>query len=230
MTPTRILIVEDEVLIAEHIKDYLISLGAGTEIMLTYDIKTAAEALHSFKPELALLDMQLENPIDGIELSSLIDKTYKIPYIFITANADTMMVKEALQTNAAAYLTKPFKKADLFAAVKIALKSKEPAKEENLVVRDSGSTLFIPVNEIIYIESNGNYIDIHTKKQKIISRQSLEWAEEQLPEHLFLRVHRSFIINVSAVSKSNSKTVYIGEIEIAVSRTYAAKLNERLKK
>lgn len=230
MTPTRILIVEDEVLIAEHIKDYLISLGAGDDILLTHNKKDASNALRLFKPELVLLDLHLEGSVDGIELSKSIDDIYKVPYIFITANADTLMVKEALETNAAAYLTKPFKKTDLFAAVKIALRSNEALKEQKLTVRDSGATHLIPVNEITYIESNGNYINIHTKKKKIISRQSLEWAEEQLPDHLFLRVHRSFIVNTNAITKITPKNVFIGDKEIAISRTYGARLNDRLKK
>ena len=228
MSGAKILIVEDEVIIAEHIKDYLTSFGMN-EVFLAHTKSIAIQAIDFIKPDLVLLDLHLETPLDGIELAKYIDSTRKIPYIFITANADRLVIQEAVQTTAAAYISKPVKKNDLFAAVQIALKSNVSLEEKCLLVKDSGSALRVPLNEILYIESNGNYIDIHTKKQKIISRQSLEWAEDQLPDHHFIRVHRSFIVNIKSVLRTTVRSLFIGEIEIPISRTNASKIMEYLR-
>jgi DNA-binding LytR/AlgR family response regulator len=228
MSDPKILIVEDEVLIAEHIKDYLLSFGM-KEIYLAHNKKIALQAIDHLKPNLVLLDLHLEQPLDGIELAKAIDQSSKMSYIFITANADRLIIQEAVQTKAAAYITKPLKKSDLFAAIQIALKTTDATEEKYLLVKDSGSTMRIALNDILYIESNGNYIIIYTKKEKVISRHSLEWVQEHLPAHQFIRVHRSFIINIHAVAKTTSKTVFIGDIEIPVSRTNISKLTEYLK-
>jgi DNA-binding LytR/AlgR family response regulator len=228
MNDPKILIVEDEVLIAEHIKDYLLSFGM-KEVYLAHNKKIALQAIDHLKPDLVLLDLHLEQPLDGIELARSIDQSSKTSYIFITANADSLVIKEAVQTKAAAYITKPLKRSDLFAAVQIALKANEEAEDKILMVKDGGSTVRIQLNEVLYIESNGNYINIHTKKEKIISRQSLEWVQEQLPGNRFIRIHRSFIVNSKFVSRIHSKAVFIGDIEIPVSRTNISKLTEYLK-
>lgn len=228
MSTIKILVVEDEVLIAEHIKDYLHSFGM-ENIFLAHNKKIALQAIDHIKPDLILLDLHLEKPLDGIEIAKMIDDHWPVPYIFITANADRLIIQEAVHTKAVAYITKPLKKTDLFAAVQIAIKSNLSVDTKCLLVKDSGSTLRVPVNEISYIESSGNYIHIHTKKQKIISRQSLEWAEEQLPKHQFLRVHRSFVVNTNFVTKITTKSLFISETEIPISRANTATITKFFK-
>lgn len=228
MNATKILIVEDEVLIAEHIKDYLISFGF-SQIFLAHNKSLALQAIEHISPDLILLDMHLQQPLDGIEIAKRIDEKGKPPYIFITANADMLVIQEAIHTKAAAYLTKPLKKSDLFASIQIALKSISKPEDPFLLIKENNSNLKISLNDILYIESNGNYINIHTNKQKIVARQSLEWAAEQLPGHQFMRIHRSFVVNIRFVLRTTSKSVFIGDIEIPISRTNISKITEYLK-
>ena len=227
MSVTKILIVEDEVLIAEHIKDYLISFGM-SEIYMAHNKNLAIQAIEHVKPDIVLLDMHLQHPLDGIEIANIIDQQGDPPYIFITANADMLIIQKAIHTKAAAYITKPLKKSDLFAAIQISLKAQSKPEEEILLIRESTTTIKISLSDILYVESNGNYINIHTKKQKLIARQSLEWAEEQLPGQQFMRIHRFYIINMSIVDKSTSKSVFIGDIELPISRTNATKMSDYL--
>ena len=229
MIPLKILIVEDEILIAEHIKDYLISFGY-SQIFMIHHKQLAREAIEHISPDLILLDMHLQFPQDGIEIAKYIDEKGNPPYIFITANSNMLLIQEAIKTKAAAYITKPLKKSDLFASMQIALKSNPKEEERFLFVKENNNTLKVALNDILYIESNGNYITIHTPKQKILTRNSLEWVEEQLPEHKFMRVHRSFIINTKCIQTIKSKSVLINNIEIPISRTNAAKVSEYLKK
>lgn len=228
MSAPKILVVEDEVLIAEHIKDYLVSFGL-KDVVLVHNKDHALQAIDHIGPDLILLDIHLEHPLDGIELAKLIDARIQAPYIFITANADLLIIKKATHTKTAAYITKPVKKSDLYAAVQIALKLADTKEVKFLQVKDSGSVVRIPYADILYIESSGNYINIHTKAQKILSRQSLDWVQEHLPKKQFLKVHRSFIVNTAAVQRFTTRSLFIEESEIPISRMNAASITDSLK-
>lgn len=221
----KILIVEDEILIAEHIKDYLLNFGF-SHISMAHTKNTALEALSCMEIDLILLDLHLQQPKDGLEIARSIDKTKKCPYIFITANVDVLIIQEAIQVNASGYITKPVKKTDLFAAIQLALKTNIAPELSFLSIKENNTTTRIPTDDILYIESNGNYIHIFTKIQKIIARQSLEWAELNLPEHKFKRIHRSYIVNLMAVQKMNTRFVSVNDVELPVSRANSMKISD----
>lgn len=228
MSTTKILVVEDEILIAEHIKDLLLSYGIN-QIFLA-DTKVAAlEIIQNTHPDLILLDLHLESPLDGLEIAKLIDEKFTIPYIFITANADRLVIEEVVQTKAAAYITKPLKNTDFFATIQIALKGNESSDSKYFLIKNAGCTLRILITDILYIESNGNYIHIYTTKGKTLSRQSLDLAEEHLPNPPFLRVQRSFLVNTNFVTKMNAKSLFIEETEIPISRINTAEVMHFLK-
>jgi DNA-binding LytR/AlgR family response regulator len=229
MNTAKILIVEDEVLIAEDLKDHLLSFGLA-DIYMVHNKKNALQAIDHLRPNLVLLDLRLQLDTDGIDIAHIIDEKMDIPYIFITANADMLLIQKAVHTKAIAYITKPIKKSDLFAAIQMALKTVEIKEEKYLVVKDNYSNLRIPYSDIIYIESNGNYIDIHTKNKKLVCRQTLDWAEEQLPSHQFMRVHRSYIINIRQIERTTARSVFINKAEIPVSRTNLDKMARYLKR
>jgi two-component system response regulator LytT len=229
MSAVKILVIEDEVLIAEHIKDYLVSFGF-SQVFLAHTKKLAIQMMEHIGPDLILLDLHLQQPKDGLEIAKLIDEKGEPPYIFITANADMLIIQEAIHTRATSYITKPIKKADLFASIQIALKSTAKPETEFLLIKENNSNLKLSFDEILYIEGNSNYINIFTKTQKVVTRQSLEWAELELPENLFMRIHRSYIVNLRAVQRTNSKSVFIGEIEIPISRANVAKMSDYLRK
>eukprot|EP01136_Pigoraptor_vietnamica_P035942 Opistho-1_new@101827 len=122
MSAVKILVIDDEVLIAELMKNYLASFGF-SEIYLAHTRKTAIEAMEHIQPDLVLLDLHLQQPKDGLAIAKIIDEKGNPPYIFITANADMLIIQEAIHTKASSYITKPVKKADLFASIQIALKA-----------------------------------------------------------------------------------------------------------
>jgi DNA-binding LytR/AlgR family response regulator len=227
MITAKILIVEDEVLIAEHIKQYLISFGY-SQIFLAHNKKLALNAIDNIKPDLVLLDLHLQHSSDGLDIAKTIDESCKTPYIYITANTDIIIVQKAILTKAAAYITKPLKKSDLFAAVQIALKQSNDIELPFLVIKENNFSIKIAFNDILFIESNGNYINIHTINSKQIVRHSLEWIEEHLPSQQFMRIHRSFLVNIRFILRTNSKVVFVDTHELPVSRTYLPKLLDYL--
>lgn len=225
MSNIKILIIEDEVLIAEHLKHYLTGFGF-SEIFLAHTKKQALQMMDLAKPDLFLLDLHLQEPKDGLDIAKIIDERGGKPYIFITANADMLIIQEALHTKASSYITKPVKKADLFASIQIALKLNTKQETSFLMIKDSNTTLKLVFEDILYIESNSNYINIITKTQKIVTRQSMEWAELELPENFFMRVHRSYIVNLRQVQRANTKSVFIRDIEIPISRANTGRMSD----
>lgn len=227
MNTKKILIVEDEILIAEYIKTCLINLGL-QQIYMTHNRKNAVEAVDYIKPDLTLLDIHLKNPYDGIEIAREMDEKFKLPYIFITANSDMLVMQKAISAKTAAYITKPIKKTDLLAAIQIALQTTIEQEQKYLVIKDNHTIVKVFFNDILYIESSGNYINLITLKGKIVLRQSLESIKVQLPEIDFIHIHRSFIINKKHIEKISPKTVSITGIPIPVSRGHHTKISEYL--
>lgn len=213
----RILIVDDEVLIAEFLKDELMALGY-KNIYLAHNRKQAFSKINAFNPQVVLLDIRMKNEREGIEIAEEIDKSYNIPFVYITAHSDKEIVKLALSTKPSGYITKPFKQIDVYAAVKLAETNSEKINERFLVFKDGYASIKLSVDDILYIQSDDNYIHIFTIHKKYTLRNTMEWFISNTPEELFHRTHRSYIVNITKINKSTSKSVFINDLEIPVSR------------
>jgi len=223
----KILIVEDEAVIAEHLKMLLENNGID-QIELAYSKDSALKAFKNYKPDLIFLDIHMENEMDGIELANHINEYFQIPFIFVTAHSDNVIIKKATQTKPAAYITKPFKNADIIAAINIAINnSRKP--EKSFSFKDGYDEIFIKNEEILFVKSEKNYIDLVCLNRKYTLRNSLEWFLQTNTSKEFKRVHRSFIININQVNKLTSNTVEINNFSIPISRKYLAELRQNLK-
>ena len=227
MEHIKILIVEDEVLIAEDLKDILKTFGL-KKIEMVHDKASAFENLRLNKPDIAILDIRMEKELDGLEIGEFIQNNYKLPFIFITAHSDIEMIKKIIKTKPVGYITKPFKKSDLFANINLAIE--QLTTNNKLFIKDGYSTHVININEIVYIESEGNYINIFTSGKKYLSRQNMESVLLDLDSNDFLKIHRSYIINLNKVKKYSSKEVIINEITLPISKTFYDVFIEKMKK
>jgi two-component system, LytTR family, response regulator LytT len=225
----KVLIVDDEVLIAEDLKDILRGFGY-KEIRLAHSKSDAIKQLDLFKPDVALLDIRMEKELDGLELGEYINANHKIPFIYITAHSDIAMIKKIVTTKPAGYITKPFKKSDLFASLNLVAHEMEELKKNSLLIKDGYKTMVIPFDEIFYIEGEGNYINIYCQSRKAVSRQSLDSLMEQLDLELFYRVHRSYIINIRKTTAYSKKEVDIHGAKLPVSRNLADEFDEVMKR
>lgn len=102
----RVLIVDDEVLIAETLKDYLQKLGF-KQIKMTHSKKETFELLSFWKPHVALLDIRMEELYDGLEIGQQLKSDYKIPFMYVTAHSDMEMTQRILKSKPDGYITKP---------------------------------------------------------------------------------------------------------------------------
>ncbi len=222
----KILIVEDEAVIAEHLKMLLENNGID-QIELAYSKESALKAFKNYKPDLIFLDIHMENEMDGVELAFHINEHYQIPFIFVTAHSDNAIIKKATQTNPVAYITKPFKNADIFAALNIAINNSR--KSDNVFnFKDGYDEIFIKNEEILFVKSEKNYIDLVCLNRKYTLRNSLEWFMQNNLSDDFMRIHRSFIVNVNQIKKLSSSSVEITDHVIPISRKFLADLRIKL--
>ncbi len=215
--PFKILIVDDEVLIAEFLKDVLNELGY-KNLVLAHNKRQTMILLEEFHPEVVLLDIRMKEELEGIQIAERINQEYKIPFIYITAQSDKEIIGKALGTKPAGYITKPFKQADIYAAIRLVEENAEKNSEKFFSFKDGYSIVKLSVDEILYAKSNDNYIDLFTTSKKYTLRYTLDWLMENTPNGMFHRAHRSAVVNITKITKATSKSVFIGDVEIPVSR------------
>ncbi len=134
MTQIRVLIVEDEPLIAEDIKEILSSIDFVVS-GLAYDALDALRELRTNTPDIVMLDINLSSEKDGIDIATIINQEYQIPFVFLTSYADRATLSRAKHTRPMGYIVKPFDEKDLFATLEIALfnfYASQPLVELNL--------------------------------------------------------------------------------------------------
>ena len=234
MDSVKILIVEDEVVIADHMMDTLIDLGYDVaEPCLNYS--SAVDAIKAGVPDLAILDIQLSGRKSGIDLAHLINQEYHFPFIFLTSNSDRATLEEAKRVSPAAFLVKPYQKENLFTSIEVALynyaeRRKRALNQENLIIKDAlfikEKRLFqrVDFKDILYIEGSHIYLDIVlTSGKKHTIRSSFNELMGKLNER-FERVHRSYIINLDHLQGINHTFVLVGNSEIPVSKAHREKI------
>ena len=222
---SHFLIVEDELLIAETISEYLKYEGCNN-ITIVESVDEATFVLENHKIDFVLTDIALGQRKSGIELGQIIQTTYKIPFIYITSHTDKTMIERAKHTMPDAYIVKPFKKDDLIIAIDFALynASNKPLKtnEKNeLIVKEGRSLVRLFHENILWLEADGNYTTIHLKKDKRrVVRYSLSEVEVQLDSTNFIRIHKSFLVNKTHITEIKTNTIIIGDQELSIGRTY----------
>jgi len=188
--------------------------------------KSAEEALLILKtqtPHLIIIDINLgENQQNGIELAQNIKALFNIPYIFLTAYDTAEIVKRAVAATPHAYITKPFKNVDLVTTIELAILQAANKEQRKLTVpvKDAGYTIALPVDEIYYIESDGNYLLYHTNKKVYKSRVTIKQIMEQLPAEIFVQTHRAYVVNRRKIEKYGSRSLVVNNTEVPISKNY----------
>lgn len=195
------------------------------------EAKNADEALTILNKELvdlAILDINLgDGEMDGISLGNLIQNKQKVPFIYLTAYENAKVISEAVATSPYSYLTKPFKNSDLIASVELAIikSAKDDKPKPTILVKDCEYKVELPLEEVNYIESEGNYLLFHTDKKVYKCRSTIEQILKVLPSLAFIQIHRAFIVNKNKVEKFNAKGVVVQNIELPVSKNFLSNLS-----
>jgi DNA-binding LytR/AlgR family response regulator len=227
-----ILIVEDEMIIAANISLQLTHLGYKV-IGIVPRSEEVLPFIRLLVPDIILMDINLEDDLDGIEIVHLIQFKFKIPVIYLTANSDVSNFIRAKATNPYAFISKPFKKLDLQRAIELTLaqvqEEQNTKKPLNLVsevpfvlsdcifVRSHDKMIKVCINDILYIEAERNYCKIHCKGKEHLLVTTLKDIDEKLTSQHFLRIHRSFIVNISHIDEIATSHVVIAKKAIPLS-------------
>jgi two-component system response regulator LytT len=228
------LIVEDELLIAETISDFLKKEGC-EKIMIVDSVEEATQYIEVNKIDFVLTDIALGKDKTGIDLGGLLNTRYHIPFIYITSHTDKAMIDKAKHTRPSAYIVKPFKKEDLLVAIELGLYNiaHTPVKNEDseeLTVKDGRAMVRLYHSNILWLESDGNYTIIRLKESnRRVIRTALSELEEQLPATKFIRIHKSCIINKKQVTELRANTVIINNEELPIGRTYQQNVTDIFK-
>lgn len=238
MEKTKVLVVEDEAIIADNICDTLEDFGYEVfEPVMSYN--EAVESIEEEIPHVAILDIHLAGRETGIDLGVAINERYDFPFIFLTSNSDKVTFGEAKRVEPSAFLVKPYSKDELFAAIELALynfsKKKESVIDQNnLIVKDAlfvkQKQCFVRINfeDIHYIQSDNVYLDIHLINGKTYTvRGSLNDYIAKLDKH-FIRSHRSYIINLKHLDSVNHLTASVFGKEIPIGRKHREDLLAKL--
>lgn len=219
-----VLIVEDEYELALNLKEQLIKLGFSVPAVFNNARETLAY-LEENVVDLLLVDIMIVGAVDGIELVSQVNKKWDLPIVFSTAYADNELFTKALEVNPAGYLVKPYKMDDLKTTLMLAFSKIDRMQETDggkapafLKVRDKGFLIFIHAEDIILAQADGLYTKIITHNKTYVLRDILKDVEERLPSRLFLRVHKSFLVNKKEIHSFNGKNAIVGDYTVPIRR------------
>ncbi|WP_432670106.1 LytR/AlgR family response regulator transcription factor [Flavobacterium sp. SM2513] len=209
---SKILIVEDEILIADYLKE-LLQQEHFAAIELAHDKEEALTLMQSFLPDIILMDINLHGANTGIDLVE--HKNENASVLFLTGQSDLGLMTRAFATNPDAYLTKPIKKVDLIAAIRLQIHKQQL---KFITVRDGYKMVKINLEDVLFVKSENNYIDIQLADKKYSIRQTLDAFIKEIQSEAFLRVHRSYIVNTSKITMKKTGSVIINQFEIPFSR------------
>ena len=230
MSKIKVLVVEDEIVIADNICKTLQSLGYEVfEPALNFT--EAIASIEKQKPDIAILDIHLSGKKTGIDLAKKINENYNFPFIFLTANSDSLTVHKAKEVEPNAYLVKPFSKDELFTSIEIVvhnfLKNNLSIKT-SLFIKENSTFHKICFNDILYIKSAHIYIEIFCKNdKKFITRTSLNEIIEKLNNN-FIRVQRGYIANVNYITKVSQNYIQISDITIPIGKKYRENIVQKM--
>lgn len=209
----KAIIIEDEQPARELVKNYLNAYPAIELLGEFSDGFSGIKAINELKPDLVFLDIQMPK-LTGFEMLELLDE---MPNIIFTTAYDQFAIK-AFEMNAVDYLLKPFSRERFAQAIEKALdrfakrqNTKDNIKElkkhvqshmdklERVVVKTGSKIKVIPVEDIVWLESQDDYVMIYTAQGKYLKQETMKHFEEHLDPGQFIRVHRSYIVRLDAI-------------------------------
>lgn len=219
--------IDDEPMALEVIKAHAKKV---TFLDLKETFVSAMEALDFLKKnecDLVFLDINMPD-ISGLDFSQLLPKNTAV--IFTTAYSQYAV--DAFNINALDYLLKPIDFARFMKSCQKAYESinEEAPKIPYLFVKDGYDLVRISIENLLFVESEGNYLTFKESDKKTVTRMTMTEAIEMLPKNDFFRVHKSYVINLNHVKKIERHQVWVGTEAVPIAANYRDDLMEILKK
>lgn len=241
----RTILIDDEPLARDVLKHYLSSFPDITIIAECNDGFEGIKAIAQHQPDLIFLDIQMPK-ISGFEMLELIDKH---PAVIFTTAFDEYAIK-AFEVNAVDYLLKPIEQSRFEQAMQklparlsqaeestkavLDAAALNPAQNNRVVVKKNGVIKIIALSDIHYLEADDDYVKLSTAEGIFHKNKTMSFFEQTLPADQFIRIHRSYLINLAQVTKIElkEKDSYVvllkSDIWLPVSKTGYVKLKSAL--
>lgn len=206
--------------------------------------ETAFEIIKENAPDLVLMDISLKGSWDGIETATRLQEIRPTPIIFLTSNVDQATFDRAKALQPYAFLGKPFNPTDLIRTIELAIsriKDTTPSLPENtddekepillndrIFVKHRDSLVKIPITDIFYVTAESNYCRIVTKAKEFVLAITLKAFEERVRAPQFMRIHRSYLINLKMLDEVGEVYLRLGKHQVPYSKGYKEELLKRL--
>jgi DNA-binding LytR/AlgR family response regulator len=215
--------IDDEPIALEIIKNLSSKISFIEVKNFFTDAFEAIDFLQKEKIDLIFLDIKMPD-ISGIDFLKAINKPPMV--VFTTAYSEHAV--QSFELDAIDYLLKPFSQARFLKACN---KAYEQYKLKNNIISSAGNPesifiksgydqIHVALNDILYVESNGNYMQFVLSNQKILSRLTMNETEELLPAFSFIRIHRSYIVAKKQISKIEKNAIWIKQTELPIGAAY----------
>lgn len=238
MERIKVLIVEDNVLVAENIAATLGKHG----MEVTGKCRSGEEALQAFeehRPDLVLMDIELDGPLDGIAVAAQMMKRAAVPVIYLSDYTDSRTVSRAKKTFPVNYLSKPFQEPHLIRAIDIAFTNHNARRGTQVVTllpdyifvrTDSQKYEKIAYADIVYLKAERAYCRLVLEENRTLTlSSSMNNIHEQLNHRDFMRVHRSYVINTKKITSIEGRVVHLGAHTVQINEDSYRLLTRRLK-
>jgi len=223
----KCIIVDDEPLAIEVIESYVKKIG---RLQLAGTCSNAIEAFDILKKEqvdLVFLDIQMPK-LTGMDFI----KTLKQPPKIIITTAYRDYAIESYELDVLDYLLKPISFDRFMKAVDKALETMPQESltqdDEYIYLKEDKKMVKVRLRDILYIESLKDYVRIKTASKEVITHQKISYLEETLPDNLFLRIHRSFIVGKENIESYSASNIEVPGNELPVGRMYKEQVLEKL--
>ena len=241
------ILIDDEPLACEMVQEYLLSHPEIEVVAICHDGFEGLKAIHQKQPDLIFLDIQMPK-INGFEMLELVDNP---PAVIFTTAFDEYAIR-AFEHHAIDYLLKPYSQerfdkalqkippatSQPLAAQKTAAlletTALSPQQVDRIVIRENNNIRIIAVPDILYVEAADDYARIVTASGAFLKNRTMASLEKQLPSDSFVRIHRSYLVNVKEITSLHpyEKDSYMAILrngkQLPVSKSGYPKLKEQL--
>lgn len=234
----RVLIVEDEPLIADDLQ-LILEENEYEVVGMADNANDCIELVKNTTPDLILLDINIKGAIDGIMLAELLNKEFQIPFIFITSYTDDQTIGKVKVLNPSGFIVKPFEDREVATAVELALHNVSTetdevnevheVTQENLFVKHNSQLVKIRQEDILWAEAYDNYCYINLPEKRYLLPSTLKAIEGRLDEERFVRIHRSYLVNMAQIDVIGENYVSLNGNELPVSKRHRQNLVQRIK-
>jgi two-component system, response regulator PdtaR len=248
----KVMIVEDESIVAMDLAAGLEQDGY-TVTGIADNFQDAITLFQEHPADILLMDIHIQGEKDGVETASALMQIRQVPLIYLTAFTDSATVERVKHTNPSAFLTKPYNIDNVRIAIDLAMHNFAEARpagqtgkilplhtaerkadkeqllqlKEYIFIKQNYRFIKFKLADILYAEADNNYVNILTAAQKFALRLSLADLLDRLQFNRLVRVHRSYAVNLDAISSFDDQLISIGQHEIPIGRNYRQDFMER---